>query len=200
MRRLIVLLALLLGLAACAAPESHVADEETVARFSYSDRESRSLTLFTVLSNRTDAGAHTGLLINASQRVLFDPAGSFFYERAPEQNDLLYGITPAVEKAYVGAHARSTYRVVIQTLEVDPQQAEAAFALAREAGPVPSAYCTNSTSTLLSRVPGFENIKTTFYPKDLMTEFGKIPGVVTTTYREDDSPDLQQALENLNES
>lgn len=199
MRRILLSLTVLFGLAACAAPEAPYADDETVARYSYKDNAPRELTLFTVVSNRTGAGAHTGLLINASERVLFDPAGSFYYERAPERNDLLYGISPAVEKAYIGAHARSTYHVVIQTIKVDAAQAEAAFALARANGAVAPAYCTNSTSTLLSKVPGFESIKTTFYPNELMAQFSKIPGVVQTVYREDDSPDLDKALVNLNQ-
>ena len=49
-----------------------------------------SITLFTVVNNKTGAGAHSGLLINASERVLFDPAGSFYHPRLPERNDLHY--------------------------------------------------------------------------------------------------------------
>jgi hypothetical protein len=197
-RRILISLTLLLGLAACAAPEAPFADDETVARYSYKDNRPRALTLFTVVNNRTGAGAHTGLLINASERVLFDPAGSFYYERAPERNDLLYGISPAVEKAYVGAHARSTYHVVIQTIEVDAQQAETAFALARAKGAAAPAYCANATSSVLQKVPGFEEIETTFYPNELMKQFAKFPGVKTSIYREDDSPDLDKALAQLN--
>lgn len=198
MRRIFIALTLLLGLAACAVPEAPYADDETIAIYSYKDNEPRSLTLFTVVSNRSGAGAHTGLLISASERVLFDPAGSFYYERAPERNDLLYGITPAVEKAYAGAHARSTYHVVIQKIEVNAQQAETAFALARANGAVAPAYCTNATSSLLRKVPGFESIETTFYPNDLMKQLSKFPGVETTIYRDDDDPDLDKALAQLN--
>jgi hypothetical protein len=147
-----------------------------------------------MINARTGAGAHSSLLINASQRVMFDPAGSFFHETVPEQNDLLYGITPEVEQFYRGSHARSTHYVVIQKIEVSPAQAETAFRLAQKAGPVAGAFCTNATTGLLQQVPGFESIQSTFYPNKLMEQFAQWPGVSTERYSESDDPDLQAAL------
>ena len=187
------LLAALLTLSACAVKQPF-ADDSTIAAVSYRNAGAASLTLYTMINNRSGAGAHSSLMINASQRVIFDPAGSFYADVVPERNDVLFGITPQVEQAYRGAHARSTYRVLIQTLEVTPAQAETAYRLALNNGAVAAVFCSNATSRLLQQVPGFESIKTTFSPTKLAEQFGQIPGVLSEVYREDDSPDLQEAL------
>ena len=39
-----------------------------------------AITLFKMINNKTDAGAHRRLLINASQQVIFDPAGTLKHD------------------------------------------------------------------------------------------------------------------------
>ncbi len=194
MLRISAALLLLAAVAGCTKPVTNPADDATIAAATYRNPEPPSLTLYTVINNRTDEGAHTGLLINASQQVIFDPAGSFYSSATPERDDVIYGITPQLEKAYRGAHARSTFHVVSQEISVSPAQAERALQLAQQNGRVPDAFCASATSRLLAQVPGFESIGRTMYPKTLMNEFGQIPGVKTSRYYEDDSPDLQKAL------
>lgn len=133
-------------------------------------------------------------MISGSERVIFDPAGSFRADIVPVKNDVLYGITPAVERAYRSSHARETHYARIQTVEVSPQQAEVALQLAKQMGPVAGAFCANSTAQLLQQVPGFEQIGTTFYPINLSDQFAQLPGVETAEYREFDDADLQQGL------
>jgi hypothetical protein len=182
------------GLGACDRPQKDNASSEEVAAVSYRDPGPATLTIYTMINNNSGAGAHTSLMINASERVIFDPAGSFKADIVPEVNDVLYGITPAVEKAYRSSHARSTHHVVVQTVEVTSEQAQLAYGLARQVGPVPGAYCANSTSRILQQIPGFESIKTTFYPTKLVEQFAELPGVTTTAYYEDDAADLQAGL------
>ncbi|WP_299662838.1 hypothetical protein [uncultured Ruegeria sp.] len=191
-----ILIACLLAalVAGCVGSQRPQADQSEVASRSYRDPGPSTLTLYTMISTRTGSGAHTSLMISGSERVIFDPAGSFRADVVPIKNDVLYGITPNVERAYRSSHARETHYARIQTIEVTPQQAEIALQLAKQMGPVAGAYCANSTSQLLQQVPGFEQISTTFYPVKLSEQFGQIPGVVTTEYRESDSADLQQGL------
>lgn len=188
------LLAGCVALAGCAAQKKPNADAATLAAATHVHNGPPALTLFTMVNNRTGAGGHTSLMINASERVIFDPAGSFYADVVPERNDVLYGITPSVVLAYRGAHARSTHHVVMQRLEVTPAQAQRAYELAVSNGRVPGAYCANSTASILRQLPGFEDMKVTFYPVKLSEQFGAKPGVVTTKYYEDDDPDLQKAL------
>jgi hypothetical protein len=182
------------ALAGCAAQQQPNADAATLAAARYVHNGPPALTLFTMVNNRTGSGGHTSLMINASERVIFDPAGSFYADVVPERNDVLFGITPPVVLAYRGAHARSTHHVVMQRLEVTPAQAQRAYELAVGNGRVPGAYCANSTSSILKQIPGLEGIQTTFYPVKLSEQFGALPGVVTTKYYEDDDADLQKAL------
>lgn len=185
------------ALAGCAAKQPY-ADDATIARVRYSDPSHPSLTLYTMVNNRTGAGGHSALMINASERVIFDPAGSFKVDVVPERDDVLFGITPAVEAGYRSAHARSTFSVVSQKIDVTPEQAETAYRLALSNGAVPGAFCANATSSLLSRVPGFEGIKTTFYPTNLRDQVAQLPGVVTDTYYEGDSADLKDGIAKSN--
>lgn len=188
------LLAGCVALAGCAAQKVPNADAATLAKAAYVHDGPPALTLFTMVNNRTGSGGHTSLMINASERIIFDPAGSFYADVVPERNDVLFGITPGVVLAYRGSHARSTHHVVMQRLEVTPAQAQLAYELALSNGRVPGAYCANSTSSILRQIPGLEGLKTTFYPVKLSEEFGALPGVVTTKYYEDDDADLQKAL------
>jgi hypothetical protein len=176
-------------LAGCGA-EPVWAPEEAVERAAYRDTENPpSITLFTVLNNRSGEGAHSALMINASQRVIFDPAGTWWHRTAPERNDLHYGITPTMLKFYTDYHARETFHVDIQTLEVSPEVAEAALQIAEEYGAVPKAFCGRSTSDILRRLPGFETVPRSIFPRSIMRGFAKIDGVERHQVYDDDSDD-----------
>ncbi|MDA7964605.1 hypothetical protein [Ruegeria sp.] len=194
MIRILIACLLAATVAGCTGSQRPQADPSQVLSRSYSDPGPSTLTLYTMINTRTGSGAHTSLMISGSERVIFDPAGSFRADVVPIKDDVLYGITPAVERAYRSSHARETHYAKIQTVQVTPQQAEIALQLAKQSGPVSSAYCANSTSRLLQQVPGFEQIGTTFFPVKLSEEFGQIPGVVTSEYRENDDADLQKGL------
>lgn len=192
MRLLIVALCAVLSLAGCAAERVWATDEE-VARAAYRHDGPPRLTLFTMLNNNTGAGAHTSLMINGSQRVVFDPAGSFRHETIPERNDVLFGITPMVADVYTRFHARKTFRVQIQTLDVSPELAERAMAAARNNGPVPQAQCALSTSSILASLfPS--RISQTWSPKKLADQFGRLPGVTEEVLYEYDSDDNSKVL------
>lgn len=153
----------------------------------------KSLTLFTMKNRASDNGAHTGLMINASQRVLWDPAGTFGHSSIPEQNDVHFGITPRIEEFYISFHSRETYYTLIQEIEVPAATAEMALQLALANGPTPKAFCTSHTSRMLSQLPGFKSIGRTFFPSNLSDDFAKLPGVRQSTRVEDDSDDKSVA-------
>ena len=70
MRKLILALAATLSLVACGA-EPIWAPEEAVAAARYEHPGPTSVTLYTVLSTHSGAGAHAGLLINGLNRPGF---------------------------------------------------------------------------------------------------------------------------------
>jgi len=193
MRFLVFALCAIFALTGCGAVDNIWASDEEVSRASYSHNGPTQLVLLTMLSNRTGAGAHTSLMINGSQRVMFDPAGSFKHETIPERHDVLYGITPPVLDVYTRYHARKTYHVKIQTLNVSPATAERAIALVKAYGAVPAAQCSKSTSTILSQVfPG--QIAQTWYPKQLAEQFARLPGVTEKELYEYDDDDNSKVL------
>lgn len=186
MRRLLLLLAAALSLAGCAA-QSVYAPDEAVAAAAYVHNGPPSITLLTVTSTRNGAGAHSGLLINGSQRVMFDPAGTWQHPRLPERNDVHFGMTPKMVDFYIDYHARETYDVVEQTVVVTPEVAAIAMQRALAYGAVPKAQCTTATSSILRGVPGFEGLPATPFPKRLMLAFGQLPGVTTRKISDDDA-------------
>lgn len=186
-----------LALSACSAAEVWAPDD-VISRAAYRDPNDTYLTLYTMKNVGSDNGAHTSLLINASQRVMFDPAGSFEQDRMPERNDVLFGVTPQLEEFYVSYHARVTYYVVGQTVQVPPQVAERAMQLAFANGPVPQAQCARSTSRLLRKVPGFEGIRQTWDPNRIQEDFAVLPGVTTREFRENDADDKAVAAAEIN--
>lgn len=193
--RFFVALACVAFLGACANDTGIDNTAAEVAAAAYVAPGPKSLTLITVVNNRSGSGGHTALLVNGSQRVIFDPAGSFRDPRVIERGDVLYGMSDKWVQAYLSAHARSTYHVVSQTIPVTDAQAEQALKLAMENGQVPGAYCANATSSLLSKVAGFDGISTTFYPVKLLEQFAELPNVTTTKYYENDAGDVIDAIQ-----
>lgn len=188
MDRRFFVLGLPLALGACAAESVWATDELIQAKMYRHDGPPR-LTLMTMKNVGSGSGAHTSMMINASQRVIWDPAGSFSHPTIPERNDVVFGITPRLERFYISYHSRETFYTVIQELDVSAEVAEMALREAMAYGPVPQANCTRSTTQILSRLPGFESIKVTLFPNNLEEAFGKLPGVRTREYRENDADD-----------
>lgn len=185
-------------LVGCAPPPAiPYASDKRVAAVAYRAPGPDTITVITMINNRTGNGAHSAIMINGKQRVIFDPAGSFVNERVPEQDDVLYGVTPAVLAGYKSAHARSTYHVVTQTVEVTPEQASTALRLAIENGPVSRSMCTNAATGLLQKVPGFADIQQTYWPDKLMEQMAARPGVVEERYYEDDDGTILDGIEGL---
>lgn len=185
-------------LAGCAPPPAiPYASDKRVAAVAYREPGPDTITVITMINNRTGNGAHSAIMINGKQRVIFDPAGSFVNERVPEQDDVLYGVTPAVLAGYKSAHARSTYHVVTQTVEVSPEQASTALRLAISNGPVSRSLCTSAATGLLQQVPGFADIEQTYWPSNLMEQMAARPGVVEERYYEDDDGTILDGIEGL---
>jgi hypothetical protein len=179
--------AVLLTLAGCAAaPTGTQATDDQITSVAYRAPGAATMTLITMINNTSGSGAHTALMINGSQRVIFDPAGSFRNDRVARRADVMYGVTPAVLAAYKGAHSRAAFHMVLQTVEVTPSQAETALRLAVARGSVASAQCAASTVALLTQVQGFEGLKSSWFPKNLMDQMEQYPGVKTERYYEDD--------------
>jgi len=191
MLRFLILLSLPLFLTACAEPVW--APDEAVARAVYREPGPPTITLFTMVSNRNGSGGHSAMMVNASQRVIFDPAGTWWHRLAPERNDVHFGITPVMLGFYIDYHARETYHVVMQTKEVSPEVAERALRLVETNGAVPKAFCGRSVSGVLRQLPGFEKIPRALDPKRIMRAFGKLPDVTTEEVYDND-PDENDDL------
>ncbi|MBF9032751.1 hypothetical protein HKCCE2091_00725 [Rhodobacterales bacterium HKCCE2091] len=194
LRRLAGTLGLTLLLAGCGA-ESVWAPDDFVARSAYVPGGAPTVTLLTMIHNGSGAGGHSSLVIDGSQRIIFDPAGSWHHPNIPERNDVLFGMSPVYFDFYMDYHARETYHVVVQELEVSPATAEALIVAVQQYGAVPSAQCAQSVSNILGNTPGFGNIRSTWFPKALMEQFEQIPGVRTSRVYDDDSDDNLEVLQ-----
>ncbi|KPQ06031.1 MAG: hypothetical protein HLUCCA12_12540 [Rhodobacteraceae bacterium HLUCCA12] len=196
--RLLVLLALVV-VTGCTKPVVFAADEDVLAA-RYAHEGPAEIRFFNVISNERGQGEHAALLINASERVLFDPAGTWQHPQAPERHDVHFGMTDSLVHTYTYYHARRTHHVRIQTLEVPAEAAERILQLAKEAGPVPDAYCARSIAGILHQIPGFEDLPQTFYPNRLSDAFAELPGVTEERIYSDREPTERQTYTGLQPS
>ena len=189
LRRVLLALALPVLLAACGA-DNKWATDEAVRSARYVSAEQPSISLLTVIGIPRGEGGHSALLINGSQTVIFDPAGSFEHPRAPERHDVLYGISPQMRNVYIDYHARDLpgerYYVEVDTVPVTREVADAAIRAAEGNGPANKAFCANATTSVLRQVPGFEGAPGGFSPIRMRDWFRTVPGVQVTEYRDGD--------------
>lgn len=185
LRAMLCLLAVL-GLASCGADHTWAPDAEVqAARFS-PEGEPTYITLYTVINKRSGAGAHSAIMVNGSERVMFDPAGTWYHPKLPIRNDVHFGMTDKAIAFYIDYHARSTYDVLEQKVLVTPEVAELVLHLVEEHGAVAKSMCTEATSSILRATPGFQSMPSTWYPKKLSDAFGQLPGVTTRLITDDD--------------
>lgn len=192
LRALVLGLGAAIGLAGCAVETG--ASQEEIASRAYVHPEPPSLTLYTVRRVADGSGGHTGLLINGPQQVLFDPAGSFTIEGVPERGDVHYGFSPRIQSVYIDYHARESWDVIEQVVEVSPEVAALALQLAQQAGPVGPARCSISVAQILRELPGFEDIRPVWYPMKLKEQFGNRTLVSNHVYTDDDADDNHGVL------
>lgn len=177
-RRAFLALALPAALAACGA-DNIWASDDAIRKARYVSNEPPSITLFTVIGIPRGEGGHSALMINGSQRVIYDPAGSWNHPAIPERHDVLYGITPNFKNFYIDYHARETYWVAEDTVRVPLAVADAAIRSAEAQGATNKSFCAVSTGEVLRRVPGFEQAPVGFSPLRLRNWFLTLPGVVS---------------------
>lgn len=179
--------------AGCTAEPTWAPEEEVRAAI-YRDDGPPSVTLYTVLNNRSGQGAHSALLINGTQRVVFDPAGTWYHPQLPERNDVHFGMTDSAVAFYENYHARETYRTVKQTIVVSPEVAEQALLAVQAYGAVSKTMCSNSVTSILGDLPGFESIPHSMRPKKTMLAFAELPGVTVETITDNDADDNSSVL------
>jgi hypothetical protein len=186
-RSLVLCLAAALALSACSTAEPVWAPDAAVSAARFVSDAPPSITLYTVVSTRNGSGGHSGLLINGSQRVIFDPAGTWHHPALPERNDVHFGMSDKMIAFYIDYHARETFDVIEHTVPVSPEVAELAMRRAMEHGAVPKAQCASAIGEVLRGVPGFEGMPQTWFPNKLMEAFAAVPGATTRTITDDDA-------------
>ncbi len=192
-RRAFLALTLPAVLAACGA-DNIWASDDAVRRAAYVSNEPPSITLLTVIGIPRGEGAHSALLINGSQRIIFDPAGSWNHPAIPERHDVLYGITPNFKNFYIDYHARETYWVAEDTKLVPLEVANAAIRAAEAQGATNKSFCAVSTGQVLRKVPGFEGAPSGFSPLKMRNWFLTLPGVTSKKNQDGDPANNHNVL------
>lgn len=193
MRRFLIALALPVLLAACGA-DNKWASDDAVRQARHATQEPPSITLLTVVGIPRGEGAHSALMINGSQRVIFDPAGSWEHPRIPERHDVLYGIDDNFKNFYIDYHARQTYWVAEDRILVSREVADAAIRAAEAQGATNKSFCAISTGQVLRNVPGFEGAPVGFSPNNLRRWFSTLPGVTERKHYDGDPANNHDVL------
>ena len=184
MHRFLLALLAAATLAGCEVYRAATPEEITQAR--YVSEASPSVTLLSMVKNNSDRSAHAGLLINGSQQILYDPAGTFTHPDLPRKGDIHYGMTPRYVDYYERYHARFSHHVVAQTVPISRAAADQLIANAQAEGKVMKAHCALAVADVLQPVPPFQDVTRSFFPEYLREDFARMPGVTTTYVRESD--------------
>ena len=105
--RLALLLFALLTVFGCTEPTAWAPDDKIDA-MRYLHPGGGTVNLVTVSNVGSGRGAHSALIVNASERVIFDPAGSMKHESLAERGDVLYCANSALFDSFIDYHTRST--------------------------------------------------------------------------------------------
>ncbi len=165
-----------LSLSGCAA-EAIWDSDEAVARATYIPPGPPTVTLITSINTQNGSGAHSALVIDGAQRVMFDPSGSWYNPNIPERHDVLYGMSPRYMDAYIAFQSDGIYEVTTQTIEVSPEVAQQLSQAVQANGPVAPGFCSRSITQILGSTPGFASVDQTFFPTNAMRQMSLIPGI-----------------------
>lgn len=192
-RRVFLAASLPAMLAACGA-DNIWASDEALRNARHVSAEPPSITLFTVIGIPRGEGGHSALMINGSQRVIYDPAGSWNHPNIPERHDVLYGITDNFKNFYIDYHARATYWVAEDTVPVTREVADLAIRRAAANGSANKSFCAVETGTVLKGVPGFQGAPTGFSPLKLRNWFLTLPNVQSKRHMDGDPANNHDVL------
>ena len=182
--RTAAILATLATLGGCAV-ENGAAPEEIAITRHVSD-EPPYVAVVTMVDRRDGRAAHSALIINASQRVIYDPAGTFKHADLVERGDIHYGATDRMVSYYKRYHARFSHYVHEQRIPLTPEQAEAVLRRAQAQGPSPKMFCNIHITAVLNDVRFLGRLRSSFYPEVLRDQVAKIPGVQDSFVYEED--------------
>ncbi|MBU3029634.1 hypothetical protein [Paracoccus marinaquae] len=194
MKRRVFLAAPLPALLAACGADNIWASDEAVRSARFVLDQPPSITLFTVIGIPRGQGGHSALMLNGSQRVIYDPAGSWKHPWIPERHDVLYGITDNYRRFYIDYHARSTYWVAEDRVPVSREVADLAIRRAEANGAANKSFCAVETGTILRGLPGFERAPTGFSPIRLRDWFLTLPGVVSQRHMDGDPANNHDVL------
>lgn len=148
-----------------------------IARATYVSPEPPSVTLLSMINTRSGGSAHAALLINGSQQVLYDPAGTFTHPDLPRADDMHYGMSPKFVQYYKDYHARFEYFVQAQKVMVDRATADRIIAQAQAQGKTLKMHCAIAIAGALQGIPQFQDVRTSYFPQGARLDFARIPGV-----------------------
>jgi hypothetical protein len=183
MRRLAAVAAALL-LAGCEVYQA--ASPGEIERARYFSSEPPSVTLLSMVNTGSRRSAHAALLINGSERVLYDPAGTFTHPDLPRRDDIHYGMTPRYVDYYERYHARFDHFVQAQKVYVDRATADRVMANAQAEGKKLKMECALAVADVLRPVPPFQDVRTSFFPETVREDFARIAGVENSYVYETD--------------
>ena len=192
MRFYFLILPVLLVLGCTPLPELDLTKEIDVPRCSHPG--GATVTLVTVLRSKGGAGTHSALIVNGNQRVIFDPSGSFNHESLTIRGDVIYGANPAVVDTYIDYHTHNTHDTSALTVHVPDEITEDLLVRIMKLGYVQRAHCAQSISSLLHDTHGFESIRTTFFPKNLMENFLELKNVRWVRFSQPDETERSEKI------
>lgn len=171
------ILAVVLALSVAGCEIYQPASPDAIAAARFESDGPASITLLSMVNARNGRSAHSALLIDGSQVVLYDPAGTFTHPDLPRANDVHYGMSPRYVDYYERYHARFSHFVHRQTIAVSRAEADEAIARAEAEGKTAKMHCALAIAAVLQPMPRFDAVRASYFPEVVREDFARFDGV-----------------------
>jgi hypothetical protein len=162
--------------------------QELRAETSYfPDNAPPSATLLLSEHKGGSGAVHAALVITGSERVIYDPSGSFTHPDTRRLGDVVYGASDPVVEMFALHNADKDHDAMMRRIPLSAEEAEQMLARARSRGGAMPGYCAKSVADVMRAAPRFAAMRDTFWPSNVLEDFVQFGPVETRVVSDTDS-------------
>ncbi len=162
--------------------------KELRAETSYLPVNAPPSTTLVLAEHKGGSGAvHAALIVTGSERLIYDPSGSFTHPDTRRYGDVVYGASDDIVELFALHNADKNHDAVMRTIALQPEEAETMLDAARTHGGAMPGFCAKSVASVLRSVPRFASMRDTFWPSNVQQDFESIAPVAIRSVTDTDS-------------
>ncbi len=162
--------------------------KELRAETSYLPVNAPPSTTLVLAEHKGGSGAvHAALIVTGSERLIYDPSGSFTHPDTRRYGDVVYGASDEIVELFALHNADRNHDAVMRTIALESDEAEILLNSARTHGGAMPGFCAKSVASVLRSVPRFASMRDTFWPSNVQQDFENVSPVEIRSVSDTDS-------------